>query len=158
MANDIWSDADITRRTESIVRSQFSETQEVILQRKISGAQSGQYVLTDADKYDIARFQQVVLEAQHAGIDAKKDMILLTDILVVEKSYQRLRVPVVEPIYENEVISNQAEIDQDVLERTEAQQVVDSATPEVMEWVIRRNPEPEVIEPLVALESTVELE
>lgn len=146
LANDIWSDADITRRTEAMIRSHFSETQELILQRKIAGAQSGQYILTNEDKNDIARFQQVVLEAQQAGIDARQDMILLNEILIVEKSYQRLRLPLVEPIYENNdaIATNQIDIDRDILERAEAQSVVDLASSEIMDWVIKRNPEPEI--------------
>ncbi len=128
LGNDVWSDADITRRTESIIRAQFSDDEERILNRKITGLLIGQYTLTEADQVELGKFQEVVFMAQQEGASARTDMELLNNTLPVDNAYKRLLNPVVE------------DDDNDLEERTAAQEIVDNASEEIMNLVLLRNP------------------
>lgn len=90
MANDIWSDADITKRTESMIRSEFSAEAETILNRKVAGISLGQYKPTDEDLAEMARFKVVVDNAQNEGVKARKDMALLLEVLTLEENIRKL--------------------------------------------------------------------
>lgn len=90
MANDIWSDADITKRTESMIRSEFSAEAETILNRKVAGISLGQYEPTDEDLAEMARFKVVVDNAQAEGVAARKDMALLLQVLTLEENIRKL--------------------------------------------------------------------
>ena len=141
MGYDIWTEADILKRTESIVRSQFSLDEETILNRKFQGATLGQYVLTEADLNEMHRFKEIVSYSQQEGISARADMVLLTKVLQIEPSFLRLRLPLVEFQYDDEGnILNQEAIDLDMQEREAAQQIVDSASTEVLDLCNFRNP------------------
>jgi hypothetical protein len=138
MTNDIWSDADITRRTEAMIRSEFSLDAETILNRKVIGISIGTYTPTAEDQAEIARYDQVAKAAQAAGVAARADMALLIQVFPLEDakwrlerpglqaSWDRLQLPVVEPIIDEETgeVTNQAEVDQDAAERVAAQLVV----------------------------------
>ena len=153
MASDLWSEADITNRTEAMLRAQFSLIDEQVLNRKVTGAQLGIYQLTDADKAQVAAFAAATVASREAGDAARADMVTLRQILDVEAAQRRLAEPEVQPeIDEQGQVVNQDAVDADVAERAAAQAVVDAASPEVMEWVLKRNPppppEPEVDETL----------
>ena len=132
MANDIWSDADITRRTESMIRSQFSLDDETILDRKVLGISLGTYTPNEKDLADIERYNAVAVDAQLEGVAARNDMALLLKVFPLEDAqrrldkislqfaWDRLQLPVVEPIYENGLLLNQEEIEKDEAERNEA--------------------------------------
>ncbi len=132
MANDIWSEADIIRRTEAMIRSEFSLDVETILNRKVLGISIGTYTPTDADLAEIARYDQVAKAAQAAGVAARVDMALLLQTMDYEKAMRRLALP---PIEDDE---------QDAAERAEAQAVVDAASQEVVDLYALRNPPPEL--------------
>lgn len=141
MANDIWSDADITRRTEAMVRSEFSLEAETILNRKVVAMSVGEYSPTPADLAEMDRFRTVVEAAQAEGVAARADMALLLDTMAYEAAMRRLAQPVIE------------DDEQDAAERAEAQAVVDAASQEVIDLYALRNPpvpeplpEPEPIE------------
>lgn len=141
MSSNIWTEADITRRTEAMIRSKFSVEQELIINRKLQGAALGQYILSDAEKQEIAEFQADVFEAQQAGDKARADMILLNEILQVEPAYQRLQKKVIEPILdESEQIINQEEIDRDIEERARAEETLVGVSEEARDWLVKRNP------------------
>ena len=143
MANDVWSDGDITNRTEAMVRSQVSQQDELVLNRKVQGAALGEYTLTAEDQAQMAVLAQAGLEAQQAGIAARTDMALLMDVFGVEAAERRLAQPVVEPELDEEgSVINQDAVDADVEERAAAQAVVDAASEEVMGWVEARRPPP----------------
>ena len=152
MANDIWSDADITARTEAMVRSVVSIAEELVLNRKVQGAALGQYTLTAEDQAQVALLAQAGFAAQQEGIAARADMALLFRVFEVEEAEKRLAQPVVEPILDEQGnITNQAEIDADAAEKTLAQERIDVADEEVMGWVdLRRPAEPPVEEPTEA--------
>ena len=143
MASDIWSDVDITNRTEAMLRAQFSLTDEQVLNRKVTGAQLGIYQLTDADKAQVAAFAAATLASREAGDAARADMATLRQILDVEAAQRRLAAPEVQPEVDGQgQVTNQDAVDADAAERAAAQAVVDAASPEVMEWVLKRNPPP----------------
>ena len=147
MANDVWSDADITNRTEAMVRAVVPVAEELVLNRKIQGAALGQYTLTAGDQAQMALLAQAGFTAQQEGIAARHDMLVLTEVFEVEKAEQRLSLPAVEPILDEEGnVTNQAEIDADAAERAAAQERIDAADDEVMGWVEARRP-PVVEEP-----------
>lgn len=139
MANDVWSDADITRRTEAMLRSEFSQEAETILNRKVLGASMGTYILTPQDQADIARYNAVALSAQAAGVAARADAALLNGALAVEAAQARLAMPpLVNPEPPEPPIYTEEQLAQDAAERAAAQSVIDAATPEVMLLVWER--------------------
>jgi hypothetical protein len=148
LADDIWSEQDITTRTEAMVRSVMPLQDELVLNRKVQGAALGEYTLTAEDQADMAILAQAGFSAQQEGIAARADMALLLEVFAVEVAEKRLAEPVVEPILdEYGEVTNQDEIDTDEAERAEAQAVVDAAPAEVMELMEQRRlvEEPEVL-------------
>lgn len=144
MANDVWSDADITNRTEAMVRAVVPVAEELVLNRKIQGAALGEYTLTAEDQAQMAVLAQAGLEAQQAGIAARADMALLLRVFEVEKAEKRLAQPVVVPILDEEGnVTNQDELDLDTAQRDTAEAVIDAADEEIMGWVEARRPPPE---------------
>ena len=142
MANDIWSEADIVRRTEAMIYSQFSREQEAILNRKATGAALGQYELTPAEQADLVRYSQVSDAARQAGDAARADMALLLQVFAVEAAERRLDQPAVEPETDEQGnVTNQDELDADEQERAAAQDVIDNASPEVMAVIEQRRPD-----------------
>jgi hypothetical protein len=152
MASHRWSDTDITNRTEAMVRQHFSANAEMILNRKIQGQAMG-YVLTPAEQEELAHFQAVTLAAQQEGAQARIDMALLEEVLVLEAAQARLARPVVEAVLSEpdehgvQEATNQAEFDADVLERAAAQAVVDAASAEAKDLALLRAPIPEPAPP-----------
>lgn len=145
MANDVWTEADIIRRTEAMIRSECSPELEAVINRKATGAALGAYVLTESDAAEMNRYAAVSAAAKTAGDEARADMALLLQVFPVEAAERRLAQPVVEPELDEEgVTTNQDAIDADLAERTQAQAAVDEASPDVMGWVaLRRPPVPE---------------
>lgn len=136
MASDIWSDADITRRTEAMIRSEFSVEAETILNRKALGMSLGSYQPTQQELADMARYDQVARDAQQAGIDARADMALLLQVLAMEDARRRLDQP---PLPED---ATPEQIEQDAAERAAAEAVLANATPEAQALFLLRNPAP----------------
>ena len=157
MANDIWSDADITRRTEAMLRTEFSQEAETILNRKVLGATLGTYQLTQQEQADMARYNATAQAAQIAGIEARADMALLTYVLAMEAAQLRLDQP---PLTNDVAVTlpellpedqpqepakppyTDEELAADAAERAEAQAVLDAATPEQKALYDLRNPPP----------------
>lgn len=152
MANDFWSDADITNRTEAMVRAAMPLQDELVLNRKVQGAALGEYTLTAEDQADMTTLAQAGFAAQQEGAAARADMALLLRVFEVEKAEKRLALPVVEPILDEEGnVTNQDELDLDTAQRGTAEVVIDAADEEIMGWVEARRPPPEP-EPEVLLE------
>ena len=145
MANDVWSEADILRRTEAMIRSEFSPEFEAAINRKATGAALGAYVLTEADAAEMNRYAAVSAAAKTAGDEARADMALLVEVFSVEAAERRSAQTPTEPVLNEEgAVANQEAIDQDAAERAAAQAIVDAASSEVMGWVdLRRPPAPE---------------
>lgn len=148
LANDIWSDADITNKTEAIIHSKFSVLEENILNRKVTGVLIGSYVMSPEEELQLQRYKEFSERAKQEGIDARNDMALLLRVFELEKAYSRLNLPVVEPEYDEDGnILNQEQLDIDLEERSVAQEVVDSATEEEQELYLLRNPFVEEVVP-----------
>lgn len=144
MASDVWTDADITRRTEAMVRSRFTEAAELIINRKVQGAALGQYRLTPAEQAEVTAFNAVVFEARQAGEAARADMALLREVLAAEPAYRRLKQPAVAPELDEEGAAiNQEALDADAAERAKAQAAMNSVSMPGLELLALRNPEPE---------------
>lgn len=155
LSNDIWTEQDITNRTEAMVRSVISVQDELVLNRKIQGAALNKYQLTQADAAQMELLAQAGYTAQQEGIAARTDMALLLQVFEVESAKKRLSLPAVEPELDEEGnVLNQEQIDIDLEERTKAQEVVSSASEDVLYWVDIRNPEP-VIEDVVVIEEPI---
>ena len=145
MASDIWSEADITNRTEALIASEFSPTAVAILTRKATGAALGQYQLSAEDAAEIARYAEVSERAREMGKQAMEDMALLREVLDVEKAMRRLGQPLA-----GAEAADQAAIDADLAERSVAQAVVDAASPAALALIQLRNPAPAVADVLEA--------
>ena len=150
MASDVWTEADIIRRTEAMVRSKFTEAAELIINRKLQGAALGQYQLSLEEQAEVAAFNETVFAARQAGDAARADMAVLNEVLTVEPAFLRLRQPELEPeLGEDGQVINQDALDQDAADRMAAQSLVEGASVQVLDLLIQRNPlppEPEVIE------------
>jgi hypothetical protein len=144
MADHDWSDADITRRTEAMVRSEFSAEAETILNRKQWAIAVGQ--ITDpavvaAVQSEAAQFAAVTLAAQMAGVQARADMALLRQALGVEDAQARLALldaDEPEPYGDGPVPDNADEIEQWSAARAAAWLLVNNTTSEVLALVAER--------------------
>jgi len=145
MASDVWSEADITNRTEALIASEFSPTAVAILNRKATGAALGQYQLSAEDAAEIARYAEVSERAREMGKQAMEDMALLREVLDVEKAMRRLGQPLADA-----EAADQAGIDADLAGRSAAQAVVDAASPAALALIQLRNPAPAVADVLEA--------
>jgi len=144
MANDVWTETDIVRRTESMVRSEFSFDAENILNRKATGAALGHYELTPEDLMELADYAQVVEDARVQGALARADMALLSQVMAMEVAAKRLAQPEVTPELDEEGnVLNQDAVDADAAERAQAQAVMDAASPEALALYEARKPAPE---------------
>lgn len=88
MANDVWSEADITARTEAMVRSVVSDQEQAILMRKVVASSLGQGVLTQDELELQARFTVACEEAHAAGVQARIDNDLLRRVIEYESAMQ----------------------------------------------------------------------
>lgn len=130
LSSDVWSEADIVRRTEALVRSEFSRDAETILVRKVQGVALG-VPLSAEDEAEVAAFRAVLLAAQAAGVEARADMVRLQAVLDHEAALGRLVLPAIEGDAE------------DAVERGAAQALVDGASAETLALYALRHPEPE---------------
>ena len=104
MGHDVWSEVDIVNRTEAMIASEFPPATVAILNRKATGQALGQYALSMEEGMELMRYAQVSEEARLAGAQARADMVLLSEVLPLEKAFLRLRQPVLEPLVETEEI------------------------------------------------------
>lgn len=149
LGNDVWTEHDIVRRTEAMVRSEFSAEAEAILNRKVSGVAFG-LPLSAEDQAQVAQFRAVVLAAQAAGAEARADMARVQAVLDYEAALARLD----RPLYEgpatvtdgegNEIPNPEAVTDG--LEREAATLVVGQVSADTLAlYALRHPPEPELI-------------
>ena len=123
-ANDVWSSADIDAKVQAMIRSRYSENDELKAARL---ARSGD------DPDFVAAVDAWIAECVQEGRDARADMATLLQVFDVEAAERRLAQPELDPEDEG--------YEQDQEERTAAQAVIDAASPEVMQWVEARRPE-----------------
>ena len=138
MGNDRWTDLDINRRVQAIVRSQFTAEDELKAARLVrQSSKSGPEIEF------IASVDAAIAAALDEGHAARTDMALLQGALDVENAQRRLARPELEHVLdESGNLTNQAELDQDAAERAAANAEIAAASPEVMDLVSLRNPAP----------------
>lgn len=129
MSSDIWSDADITARTEALLRSQWSMQAQTILSRKALGVALGQFSLSSEEEAELAAFAEAGLSARLAGEQALSDMTLLRETLALEQCVIRLSRLPIKPTYDKKsTVTNESQFALDSGERLAAQQSLDHAS------------------------------
>lgn len=135
LANDVWSEIDIGRKVQAIIRSRFSQEDELKAARL-----DRQDVKTDADAVFIASVDSAISSALEEGRAARADMALLNKALAIEECKRILSLPEVEPILDEQGnVTNQRVIDATETVRASCQANVDSASTDVMDLVALRN-------------------
>ncbi len=146
--NVIFTDDDITNRTEAMVRNEFSAEAETIMNRKVSGAGLGVYTLTADDQAELARFAAVTQAAAMAGAEARADMERKRAVMAHEAAIKRLAMPVYggPPVITDEDGIEQTHPDKarDDQERDDASLIVAHAGQDTLDLYALRNPAPEI--------------
>lgn len=124
LENTIWSDNDITNRTESMVHSRFSISEETILNRKVTGAQLGYWELSQEEQAQLIEYSNICNIAHSEGISARYDNNLLKKIIEYENAQKVL--------LQNELTED---------DRNIAETIINTATEEILTWVNKRNPQ-----------------
>lgn len=151
MASDVWSATDIDNKVQALIRSRYSQNDELKAARL---ARSGD----DADF--VAAVDGWIAHCVQEGRDARADMALLLQVLDLEVAHRRLLLPVLEPeVDEAGNVLNQEALEQDAAERAAAQVVMDAGSAEALALFELRNPPPppqeqQPAEPETALEPT----
>lgn len=127
-ADSDFSEADIVRRTEAVISSQFPDIQ--ILQRKVQGQMLGQYTLTTDEQAELQSYAAASFAAGSLADEARVAMALLRQAWAIEAARTRLALPPVDGD------------DQDAAERAAAQGVLDAASPEALALAAQRVPAP----------------
>lgn len=132
MANDVWSSADIDAKVQAMIRSRYSDNDELKAARLSRNGDDPTFV---------AAVDAWIADCVQQGRDARADMDLLNEVLAMETAVRRLDQPAVEPEYDADGnIINQSAIDADRAERDAAQTVLYEATVEQRELFEQRNP------------------
>lgn len=144
LANDVWSESDITNRGRAIIESQVSEARQNELRTIMLGHIAQMRVATPEEMAEIMQVQALTEQAVLDNAAARADMALLAQAQALEAAVSRLAVPLVE-VVEAEGDEPNPAVEVDALERAEAQAVVDAASPEVLALYDLRNPTPELV-------------
>ena len=143
MASDVWTDQDINRRVQALIRSQFTAEDELKAARLArQSSKSGPEIEF------IASVDAAIAAALDEGHAARTDMALLTQAMNVEECQRILAVEPLAPEYDEAgQIDNQPRLDLEATIRANCQAQIDAASPEVLALVALRNPVPETQEP-----------
>ncbi len=150
MASNVWSAADIVRRTEAELHGQVSKMDELILSRKMIGFSLGLMIPTAEEAAELTLYEMAAYQAQESGIAARADMLLLQSVLDHEAALRRLALaPVTKPVTFPALdaagvpitIANPA-LAVDASERRAAQDLLDVAGDDTLALVALRNPAP----------------
>lgn len=134
LANDVWSDSDISRKVQALIRSKFSQEDELKAARL-----ARQENKTDAENTFIVSVDSTIASALAEGKAAREDMALLTQVLNVEECKRILSLPEVEPILDEQgVVTNQAVIDVFKIVAENCQATIDAASQEVKDLLTLR--------------------
>lgn len=120
MVNDVWTAADIKNRLHAEIRSEISEQAETELNRALQGAIMQMHTLTTAEQQALIGFKAATDRASAMGVAARTDWVLLNKTMAHEAAVTRLALPV------------KLDNEEDAAARTEAQSLVDEATPDVV--------------------------
>jgi outer membrane protein assembly factor BamA len=161
MANDIWSDTDINNKVQALIRSQYSEQDELKASRLARNSD-----ISANDLLFIANLDAWISSCVNEGRNARSDMQLLLQVISLEQAQARLSQPEVQPELDEEGnVLNQQQLDEDKQAREQAQAVLDGATADTWALYLQRNPvvevveepeEAEVIEDITEVETVIE--
>jgi outer membrane protein assembly factor BamA len=158
MANDIWSDTDINNKVQALIRSKYSEQDELKASRLARNSD-----ISANDLLFIANLDAWISSCVNEGRNARSDMQLLLQVISLEQAQARLSQPEVQPELDEEGnVLNQQQLDEDKQAREQAQAVLDGATADTWALYLQRNPvveEPEeaqVIEDITEVEPAIE--
>lgn len=121
MSDNVWTEADIVNRMESLIRVNYSVVEEAIINRKIAGVGLGLYTLNADEQAELSNYASVCSSAQAEGRAARADKELLDSALEVESAKQTVADPSASDV-----------------EIASAQSVIDSATAPVLDLVTQR--------------------
>jgi hypothetical protein len=108
LGSDLWSEADIVNRTESMIASYFPPNTTAILNRKVIGAATGRYTLSADEQAELDHYNTVCLAASAAGNAARADMARLQSALDYEHA---LAIAIVDRSFFEQVIIDNASAD-----------------------------------------------
>lgn len=105
-ADTVWSEADITRKTEAMIFSRFPPETENIMNRKATGAALGLYVPTPEEQVQLAEYTAIANAAREAGQQARESMAILVKVMEVEAAIRRVSqvlkpVTLKSPVYDS---------------------------------------------------------
>lgn len=137
MQNDIWSSTDIDNKVQALIRSKYSEKDELKASRLARNADDN----NADDNLFIVNLDAWISSCIDEGRNARSDMQLLLQVFEIEKAATTLEQPEVQPELDEEGnIVNQQQIDDDIKSREQAQVVIDTASEESLELYLQRNP------------------
>lgn len=148
LKNHVWSEADIMAAGRAVIYSQISFDRQQELQTIMLGHIAGLRAATADELAEIALVQQVTEAQAVANAAARADMARLNAVLAHEAALQRLTLPqVTEPatviVYDGQggasVVAN-PDIAADAQERSDAQALIDAATPDTLDLYALRHP------------------
>jgi hypothetical protein len=137
MQNDIWSNTDIDNKVQALIRSKYSQQDELKASRLARTANA-----TEEEISFVAAVDTWVAACVQEGRDARKDMKVLLEVLAMLDANSRLLQPEVLPIYDEELqVTNEDEILEDIAQRQKAQETLDEASDEAKSLFEIRKPE-----------------
>jgi hypothetical protein len=140
MQNDIWSNTDIDNKVQALIRSKYSQQDELKASRLARTANA-----TEEEISFVAAVDTWVAACVQEGRDARKDMKVLLEVLAMLDANSRLLQPEVLAIYDEELqVTNEDEILEDIAQRQKAQETLDTASDEAK--VLFEIRKPEVVE------------
>jgi hypothetical protein len=136
MANDVWSDEDITNHTETRIAAEFPRWP--ILQRKVLAQMEGIYALTVDEQAQYDQYKAFAFQMGALADAARADMGLLLQVFILEAAQARLAQPLryIDGSEDAPSIPQNDPVDAD--ERAAAQAVVDAASQEAKDLAAQR--------------------
>lgn len=157
LANDVWSESDITNRGRAVIESQVSEARQNELRTIMLGHIAQMRQASPEELGEIMLVQALTEQAVLDNAAARTDALLLAQVMELESAIARLALPALDEAWvdvtDTEGVTTTAhanEYVQDATERQLAGLVVGAAQmlPEVMDLHALRNPVPEPVEVL----------
>lgn len=150
MANEVWSNSDIDNKVQALIRSRYSQQDELKASRLARTTNA-----TEADTAFVADVDAWIAECVQQGRDARADMKLLLEVFAMLDANARLLQPLVQPVYGPELeVVNQTEIAENTTQRQQAQEILDIASTEAQALFEIRKPEVVVEVPETVTELT----
>lgn len=147
LGNTVWSDREITEHTEALVHQVTPVLEEMVLNRKLTAAAMGQWVMTEQEQAELQAYSQACMMAHQVGIEMRADNEKLRAVITYETALARLALPVIDDLPDitdqDGNTSPNPGLAVDAEERAAAQLIVDNATDETLVLFEIRNPTPE---------------